>query len=335
MSAHRRGAAVSRRAFLQTSALAGGGLVLWFSGGCTVAPEVASTTAPSAATPGAEQQARPGATPAAPSDSAASSGQAEVNATAGRSRGRTTDLDAWLRVGRDGGVILYTGKVEFGQGIQTAFGQLVAEELSLPFEQVSVVMGTTDQVPFDSPTVGSQSMRSTGPVVRQAAAEMRQWLLELGSQHLNAPAEQLRLDGGFVMYASQPDQRVSLADLAGGTQSQRQMSGNAVLKSPDQYTVIGQAIPRVDVPLKVNGAIKYGYDMVVPGMVHGKILRAPSLGATLQSVDVSQAQQMPGVVGVFEDGDFVGLAAERLDQANAALKAINANWNEPGSPHTS
>ena len=91
------------------------------------------------------------------------------------------DVDTWLKLGPDGTVTLFTGKVEFGQGIQTAFGQLVAEELDLPFESVDVIMGSTDQVPYDTPTFGSMSMRLTGPIVRQASAEMRQWLLELGS----------------------------------------------------------------------------------------------------------------------------------------------------------
>ena len=92
--------------------------------------------------------------------------------------------------------------------------------------------------------------------------------------------------------------------------------------------MIGTDVPRVDVPAKVNGAMKYGYDTAVPGMLHGKILRPPSLGATLQTVDFSSAQAMPGVVGVVHDGDFVGLAAERLEQAQAALEPIQSTWNE-------
>src|SRR5207237_4751104 len=92
------------------------------------------------------------------------------------------DVDAWLKIGQDGTISLFTGKVEFGQGIQTAFGQLVADELDVPFQSVQVIMGSTELVPYDNATVGSQSLRSTGPLVRQAAAEMRQWLLYLASQ---------------------------------------------------------------------------------------------------------------------------------------------------------
>src|SRR5207237_10556451 len=100
------------------------------------------------------------------------------------------------------------------------------------------------------------------------------------------------------------------------------------------FRVIGGEVPRVDVPAKVDGSMQYGYDTMVPGMLHAKVLRPPSLGATLQSVDYSQAERMPGVAGVFKDGELVGLAAERLDQAQAALGAIQASWNELSSPVT-
>jgi nicotinate dehydrogenase subunit B len=302
------GSRVSRRTFLRASGLAGGGLVLWVSGACA---------------------------PNAPARSSASAPTAAPAAAAPTPRAIPKDVDAWLRVGEDGNVTLFTGKVEFGQGIQTAFAQLVAEELDLPFDHVAVMMGSTDQVPFDRATTGSQSVRSTGPLVRQAAAEMRQWLLELGAQKLGVPAEALATANGAVVVKSQPARSAGYGELAAGRLSERQMSGQVPLKSPDQFTVIGQDIPRVDVPLKVNGAMKYGYDTTVPGMLHGKIVRPPSLGATLASIDFGEAQKMPGVAGVFRDGDFAGLAAERLDQAQAALAAVKASWRELDWPQTS
>src|SRR5262249_20300999 len=157
-----------------------------------------------------------------------------------------------------------------------------------------------------------------------AGAEMRQWLLELGAQKLGVPVQEVTTSQGMVSALRQPALAVSFAELAAGQRSQRQTSAQSPVKPPDQFQVIGQEIPRVDVPFKVTGARQYGYDTTVPGMVHGKILRAPSLGATLASVDFGQAQQMPGVVGVFHDGDFVGLAAETHDQAEAALGTIQA-----------
>jgi isoquinoline 1-oxidoreductase len=298
---------VSRRDFLRASVLAGGGLVLWFSTGQRVLA----------------QQSPAGGS--APRQGGTGFGGSSI----------PTDLDAWLKIGQDGTVALFTGKVEFGQGIQTAFGQLVADELGAPFSSVQVVMGSTDQVPYDNATVGSQSMRSTGPRVRQAAAEMRQWLLELGSAQLGVPVAGLSTGGGSVFVTSQPDQSVSFATLAAGKTSSRQISGNAPLIGPDQFVSIGTDVPRVDIPAKVTGAMKYGYDTTVSGMLHGKILRPPSAGATLLTVDFSQASSMPGVVATYQDGGFAGLAARTHDQAQAAIQAVQATWQELESPTTS
>jgi isoquinoline 1-oxidoreductase len=251
--------------------------------------------------------------------------------------GRLTpqDVDAWLSIGVDGMVTLATGKIEFGQGIQTGFAQLAAEELDVPFERVTVIMGQTDRTPYDFGTFGSLSTRRTGPLVRQAAAEMRQWLLELGEAQLGLPIEQLSTRDGRVIVTSDPSQSISYAELAAGKKVEREFGNQSKLKSPDQYTIVGQRLPRIDVPPKVTGEMKYGYDAMVPDMLHGKILRPPSLGATLVSVDTSAAEGMPGVVGVFQEGDSVGLAATRVEQAEAALAAIKASWNEAASDLTS
>jgi len=314
----------TRRDFLRTSALAGGGLVLWISAGGS--PRAAFA------------QPAPNPTAGAGSSDEVSEQTGSAQRQSGRGFGGQNipkDVDAWLKIGQDGTISLFSGKVEFGQGIQTAFGQLVADELDVPFQSVQVVMGSTDQVPYDNPTVGSQSMRSTGPLVRQAAAEMRQWLLELGSQQLGVATDSLTMSNGQVVVANQPDTSVSFAALAAGKTSGRQMSGQETLKSPDQFTIIGTDVRRVDVPPKVTGEMKYGYDTTVPGMLHGKIVRPPTVGATLQSVDFSQASGMPGVVGVFQDGGFAGLAARTHDQAQAAIQAVQATWQEFDTQTTS
>ena len=246
-----------------------------------------------------------------------------------------TDVDAYLHLGADGKVTVFTGKVEFGQGIQTAFAQLVAEELDVSFDRVDMVMGITNQTPYDIGTFGSLSIRTTGVTLRQAAAEMRQWLLELGATRFGTATDGLATRDGTVYVASQPSASVGYGDLAAGQKVDRSVKGTARLKDPSTYTIVGQSIPRVDVPFKVNGSMKYGYDTTVPGMVHGKIIRPPSWGATLQSIDFSAAQNMPGVVGVFRDGDFAGLAAERHEQAENATAAVQATWKETGSPYTS
>jgi isoquinoline 1-oxidoreductase len=313
---------VTRRNFLRTSALAGGGLVLWFSSTPGAAAQEAPSNSAGQSNEVSEQNSSPGVPP-------------QSNGRGFSSANIPKDVDAWLRIGEDGTISLFTGKVEFGQGIQTGFGQLVADELDVPFRSVNVIMGSTDQVPYDNATVGSASTRSTGPMVRQAAAEMRQWLLELGSAQLGAPPEALSIANGSVFVTGNPDQSVSFATLAAGKASGRQISGQTALKSPDQFTIIGTDVPRVDIPTKVTGEMKYGYDTTVAGMLHGKVLRPPSMGASLIDVDFSSVTAMPGVVGVYRDGGFAGLAARTHDQAQAAIQAVNASWQELASQVTS
>jgi nicotinate dehydrogenase subunit B len=338
---------LSRRQFIKLTGVAGSGLVIGWSSACstggsvpTSAPTAAPspTNAPSAAAtaPGATTTVQPPtATQLAPQSAApANPAPARTPVTLAR-RSTPKDVDAWLSIGADGAITLATGKVEFGQGIQTGFGQLAAEELDVPFARVNVVMGRTDRAPYDSSTVGSQSTRGTGPLVRQAAAEMHQWLLELGAAKLGVSIDQLMTMDGVVTVTGDPSKTATYAELAASKKVARQFGTQTKLKSPEKYTVVGQRIPRVDVPDKVTGAMKYGYDAMVTGMVHGKVLRPPSLGATLASVDTSAAEKMPGVVGVLNDGDFVGVAAQHVEQAQAALGAIKATWNEKLSEYTS
>lgn len=244
------------------------------------------------------------------------------------------DLDAYLRVNEDGSVTLFTGKVEYGQGIQTGFGQIAAEELSLPFEAVEVICGITNVVPYDGTTSGSGSTRRTGIRLRQAAAEMREWLIELGADELGVAATDVAVEDGAVVVSGSPDASVSFASLASGKQALRELREDVPLKDPAEYTTVGQPIPRVDVPAKVTGEMVYGIDASVEGMVYGKIVRPPARGATLNSIDFSEAEAMPGVVGVFHDGDFAGLAAETLHEAEAALAAVKADWTPPATTTT-
>lgn len=249
-------------------------------------------------------------------------------------RSAPVDLDSYLLLNEDGTVTLLTGKVEYGQGIQTGFGQLVAEELSIPFESVEVIHGITDRVPYDGSTVGSQSTRRTGPILRQAAAEMREWLLELGAEELGVPVTDLSLQDGAIVVTGSPATSIEFAALAAGEPSTRELRADVPLKDPADYTVVGQDIPRVDVPPKVTGEMKYGIDAAVEGMVYGKVVRAPARGSTLDSVDFSVAEGMSGVVGVVHDGNFAGVAAESLEQAEAALSAVEAVWTPPATTTT-
>ena len=305
---------LSRRHLLQAAGAAAGLTVAWSS---TVAR-------------GAQQGGT--ATPAAGISSPAAGATAAATPVAVRP-GPPTNLDAYLRIDPAGTVTLLTGKVEYGQGIQTGFAQLAAEELSLPFEAIQVVMGRTDIAPFDIGTFGSLSTRLTGPRIRQAGTAMRNWLLELGAQQLGQDASALSLSSGKVVVTADASQAVAFADLAAGKASMRELDTKAALKDPSTFTVVGQSIPRPDISQKINGAMQYGIDAVVDGMVWGAVVRPPSFGATLTSIDFSAAQAAPGVVGTFRDGDFAGIAAERYEQVEAAIGLVKATWQEAQHRH--
>ena len=163
---------------------------------------------------------------------------------------------------------------------------------------------------------------------------MRLWLLDLGAESLGAAVEDVELGDGTVRLTSDSSTSVTYADLAFGKSVEREIDPEVELKDPSTFTVIGQKVARTDIPTKVDGSAKYGLDAFVDGVVYGKIVRPPSFGATIESIDFSAAESMPGVVGTFRDGDFAGLAAERLEQAEAALASVMVSWNRPESAVT-
>lgn len=243
-----------------------------------------------------------------------------------------SEVNAYLSIGEDGKVTLTTSKMEFGQGIKTGFAQLVAEELNLGIDDVIVDMGQTDVAAPEFGTFGSLSTQMSGPVFRQAAATMRAWLLEIAADELGASVDELTLENGQV---TGPSGSLTFAELASGKASEREILEDVVLKDPSEYTVVGQPLPRVDLTAKATGKQVYGIDVEVEGMVYGKVIRPPSLDATLESIDFSEAESMPGVVGAVHEGNFAAIAAERKDQVEAAAQAVKATWKESGSTITS
>jgi CO/xanthine dehydrogenase Mo-binding subunit len=243
---------------------------------------------------------------------------------------RDQELDAWLAVGADGRVTAYIGKVELGTGIQTAFGQLVADELDVPFERVSVVMGDTALCPDQGPTVGSNSLYRGGPQVRAAAAEARQTLLGLAAVRLEVPADQLSVSAGVVNAAG--GKAVSYAELIGDRKFSQKLQRKALPKSPDRHAVIGRPVPRVDLPGKVFGTHPYVHNLRVPGMLHGRVVRPASPKAMVDSVDETSLAgliRLTGKVRVLRQGGFVGVVAEREEDAVRAAKALKVSW-KPG-----
>jgi CO/xanthine dehydrogenase Mo-binding subunit len=238
-------------------------------------------------------------------------------------------IDSWLAIGEDGRVTLYCGKVELGTGVETALGQIVAEELDVDVRRLTVVQGDTGRTPDQGYTVGSKTIQLGGPPIRQAAAEARQTLLALASSHLGAPAEALVVRDGVVSVKGNPARQVSYGRLIGGRRFERAVTNNAALKAPERYAIVGKPARRVDLPAKVTGTHVYVQNVRLPGMLHGRVVRPSATGAVLQSVDEASVAGIPGVVKVVTKRNFVGVVAEREDQAIQAARALKVTWQTP------
>ncbi len=235
-------------------------------------------------------------------------------------------LDAWIRINADGNATVFTGKVELGQGILTALAQIAAEELDLPLARVKMISGDTGRTPNEGQTAGSQSIEYSGTALRLAAAEVRAILLDLAAQHLGAAANQLTVADGVI--AAPDGRKVGYGDLVAKLDLNREASAKAAPKPPASHKVVGKSIARFDIPAKVTGGAAFVQDMRLPGMLHGRVIRPPRYGSKLDNVDEAAAKAMPGVVAVVRDGSFLGVVAEREEQAIKAREALrnSANW---------
>ena len=241
-----------------------------------------------------------------------------------------TDFNAFLRIGEDGRVSLFTGKIEMGQGVVTSLGQMLADELDVPLDAVDMVMGDTDLCPWDMGTFGSMSTRFFGPPLRKAGAEARAVLLELASEKLKVAVKNLATENGFVYVKTNKQNRVSYADLAKGKKIERKSTGTVAVKKPSEFKIMGKPVTRRDSQEKVTGRAKYAGDIQVPGMLYARILRPPAHGAKLVEVDVSEAKQVNGVQ-VIQEGDFVAVLHKYPDVAAIALEKIKAKFDTPKS----
>jgi len=235
------------------------------------------------------------------------------------------DLNAYLRIGEDGRVTVFTGKIEMGQGVETSQAQMVADELGVSLAAIDMVMGDTDRCPWDAGTWGSLTTRMFGPVLRAAAAEARLVLLGLAAQRLGVARAALEAADGVAFVAADPARRVAYAELARGRQIARLVGEKAVLKQVRKFAVMGSSPARFDGRAKVTGAALYAGDVRRPGMLHARILRPPAHGAKLASVDTAAAERLPGV-RVVRDGDLLAVLHAEPDGAAAALAAVRATW---------
>ena len=243
----------------------------------------------------------------------------------------TPFLDSWVRIDANGSITVFTGKAELGQGFKTAFQQIAAEELDVPFKSLTVVTADTGRTANEGYTAGSHSMQDSGTAILNAAAQARQLLIAEAARRLDVPAENLRTENGGVVA---PDgQRLGYGDLVAGGMLHVQAQPESKLKDPATYTVVGKPVPRVDIPAKVTGGAAYVQDMRLPGMVHARVVRPPSYGAQLTECDTASIETMPGVVKVIRSGNFLAVAARKEFQAIKAMRALTAaaKWKETAS----
>ena len=233
-----------------------------------------------------------------------------------------------LVMDRQGGATAFSGKVEYGQGIRSGFSLAVADELDLPLDSVRIILGDTALVPYDRGTVGSLSTMTLGMQLRRAAATARGALITLAAEHWSVEEASLATSEGQVFVSGEPSRRVSYAELLQGKDLRLPILEDTATKRAEDFVFMGKDATRTDALARVTGQAKYSHDIVVDGMLHGKILRAPSYGATPQQIDTAGAERIPGFVILVRDGDFVGVVCEREDAAEQAVDAIRVRWQE-------
>ncbi|KTR03655.1 aldehyde dehydrogenase [Aureimonas ureilytica] len=245
--------------------------------------------------------------------------------------------ELFLAIGADGAVTAYNGHVDLGTGIRTALAQIVAEELDVAFARVSMVLGSTIAGPNQGATIASETIQVTAEPLRAAAATARAHLLALAAEHLGRPVGDLIVEDGIVGPREPRNAFVSYGDLLAGASIRLAIDPAAPLKPASAYRLVGRSTPRADIPAKATGTFTYVHDVRVPGMLHGRVLRPPHLGfdsgphvgASLLGVDEASVSGLPGFRALVVVGDFVGIVAEREEQAVEAMRHLKVEWRAP------
>jgi isoquinoline 1-oxidoreductase len=238
--------------------------------------------------------------------------------------GAPREIGAWLHIAEDGAVTVFTGKSEVGQNIRTSLTQAVADELRVPIDSVRLVMGDTALCPFDAGTFGSRTTPAMAPQLRKAAAAARERLIDLGAAQWTADRATITAADGKIADRA-TGKSIGFGALTQGRKIMEVIGEDAATTPPQQWTVAGQSVPKVDGRDFVTGRHRYSSDVRREGMLHGKVLRPPAYEAALSSVDTNRAESIPGVVVVHE-GSFVGVAAPDEATAARALGLIRADW---------
>jgi CO/xanthine dehydrogenase Mo-binding subunit len=253
------------------------------------------------------------------------------------------ELDSWIAVLPDGNVTAFFGKMDMGQGLDVAIAQIVAEELDVAFEKVSVVMGDTATSCNQGGGSGSTGVQLGGMALRNAAAEARRVLIEMGAKRLGVPADQLVVTDGVVNVPGYARQRVSYAELVGGKYFHHKLEwnkrygnplglkGRAAPKKPSEYKVVGKTFPQKVITDKAYGRQQYITDVKVEGMLHARVIRPPTAGCGPVTVDESSIKAIPGA-RVIREKDYVAVVADREWDAVRAAESLKVAWAPPCQP---
>ena len=248
-------------------------------------------------------------------------------------------LDSWIVIHPDNTATFRVGKTDLGQGTGTAFRQMMADELDMPYDRTTCIMGSTDVTPDQGGSGGSDAIQTDGWPMRRVAAEARRVLLEMASAALAAPVDQLAVSNGVVSLKSDSSKRVTYGELVGGKRFDVALSGNNVdattgiakVKPVHELKIVGQSPQRYDIPAKVDGSLKWAVDMKVPGMVHARNVKPPFAGARLGAIDESSLKSIPGFIKVVSKGNYVAVVCEREEQAIRAARQLKIEWVKPAT----
>ena len=248
-------------------------------------------------------------------------------------------LDSWIVIRQDNTATFYVGKTDLGQGTGTAFRQIMAGELDMPYERTSCVMGSTDVTVDQGGSGGSDALQTDGYPMRRVAAEARRVLVDMAATKFGVPAAALVVSDGVISVAADVTQRVTYGELIGGKRFNVTLRGNntdsttgaAPLKPVQELKPVGKSPQRYDIPPKVDGSLKWAVDVKLPGMVHARNVKPPMPGSTLVNIDESSVSGLPGFVKVVSKGNYVAVVCEREEQAIQAARQLKVNWRRPAA----
>ena len=237
------------------------------------------------------------------------------------------EVDSFLAIDRSGKVTVFSGKVELGTGVYTALQQIVADELDVPMNRIEMIQGDTLLTPDQGKTWGSLTIQVGGMQLRQAAAAARAALVDDAAKALGVPAAQLSVADGVI---SGSGKTVTYAELVGGKSFSIKLDPKQPVKEkdPNDYKIVGKPVARLDIPDKLTGKFTYMQDFRVPGMLHGRVVRPAAVGAKLESVDPDSIKNIPGIVHVVHQGDFLGVVAATEWAAIRGARGLKATWSQ-------